>query len=388
MGDAERAGAVESEIRRHWRRWFAIAVVVVVVAAGLTGLVAWGAFGTGRSGTGPTHNGLAVSTAPVERRSLSTQHQLNGTLGYAGAYTVASQAPGTVTWLPDVGQVITNGQVLYRVDNKPVVLLNGPVPAYRALVSGATAADVTGPDVAELNHDLVALGYVDSAAVESAWDRFNWATRAGVKKLQSLLGMDQTGKLNLGDAVFLPTAARVTTLQANLSGPAPGPVLTATSTSRTVSVALSADLQADVHQGDTVTITLPDGTTTPGTVPSVGTVASVPSGAAGSGGPGGSGGGPTVAVTIQPTDPSATGRLDQAPVLVTVTDRTVSDVLAVRVDALLAQAGGYAVEVVADDGTRHLVPVTPGLFDDAAGMVQVSGAGLAVAQRVVVPSNA
>jgi hypothetical protein len=29
-----------------------------------------------------------------------------------------------------------------------------------------------------------------------------------------------------------------------------------------------------------------------------------------------------------------------------------------------------------------------GLFDDAAGMVQVSGPGLAAGQRVVVPGNA
>ena len=53
-----------------------------------------------------------------------------------------------------------------------------------------------------------------------------------------------------------------------------------------------------------------------------------------------------------------------------------SNVLAVPVNALVALAGGqYAVEVVAGHGTHHLVQVTPGLFDDAAGMVQVSGPG-------------
>ena len=82
--------------------------------------------------------------------------------------------------------------------------------------------------MAQLNHDLVALGYVDSADVDSAWDEFSWATKAGVEKLQKHLGVDQTGELSLGDVVFLPTAARVTTLQASLGGPATGPVLTAT----------------------------------------------------------------------------------------------------------------------------------------------------------------
>ena len=35
----------------------------------------------------------------------------------------------------------------------------------------------------------------------------------------------------------------------------------------------------------------------------------------------------------------------------------------------------------------HLVPVSLGLFDDADGLVQVSGSGLAAGQRVVVPST-
>jgi hypothetical protein len=34
---------------------------------------------------------------------------------------------------------------------------------------------------------------------------------------------------------------------------------------------------------------------------------------------------------------------------------------------------------------HHLVPVRLGLFDDAAGMVAVSGPGLKAGQRVVVP---
>jgi hypothetical protein len=73
---------------------------------------------------------------------------------------------------------------------------------------------------------------------------------------------------------------------------------------------------------------------------------------------------------------------------VAITDQTVRNVLAVPVYALLARSGGgYAVEAVAGDGTHHLVRVTPGLFDDAAGMVQVSGPGLAAGQRVVVPGN-
>jgi hypothetical protein len=59
----------------------------------------------------------------------------------------------------------------------------------------------------------------------------------------------------------------------------------------------------------------------------------------------------------------------------------------VPVDALLAQArGSYVVEVVDADGSHRLLPVTLGLFDDADGLVQVTGTGLTAGQRIVVPN--
>jgi hypothetical protein len=364
---------------RGGRRGWVIVAVVVLVAGGVV-VVRDVLRGGGSSPS--SDKGSATSLATVSRRTLSKQQQFNGTLGYAGSYTVLGQEHGLVTWLPAVGQVIAQGQVLYRVDDVPVVLLYGSIPAYRALAEGATAADVTGVDVVQLNHDLVAQGYVDAADVDSSWDEFNWATKAGVEQLQKHLGVDQTGKLDLGYVVFLPTAARVTSIRAALGAPATGPVLDATSTRRTVSVALAPDLQSEVKAGDRVTITLPDGSTTPGTVTSVGKVAIAPSN-----GSAGSESGPTVPVEVRPTDPSATGSLDQTLVEVAITDRAVHNVLAVPVTALLARSGGgYSVEVVAG-GTHRLVRVAVGLFDDAAGLVQVSGSGLAAGQHVVVPGQ-
>jgi hypothetical protein len=60
----------------------------------------------------------------------------------------------------------------------------------------------------------------------------------------------------------------------------------------------------------------------------------------------------------------------------------------VPVTALLARSGGgYAVEVVGSGGTDRLLEVSLGLFDDAHGLVQVTGSGLAAGQTVVVPTT-
>jgi hypothetical protein len=328
-------------------------------------------------------NASPISLATVSRKSLSSHTAVDATLGYAGTYNVVNQAHGTVTGLPTAGQVITQGQVLYRVDGRPVVLLYGSTPAYRALAEGASASDVTGADVAELNADLVVLGHATKAEIPAGSDQFSWWTKEAVEKLQAAVGVTQNGTLALGDVVFLPSAARITTISAALGGPAgPGqPVMSATSTTRQVTINLDAAQQSEVKVGDKVTITLPNGKITPGVISSVGTVATTPSES-------GSNSTPTVAVEVTPTDPATTGRIDQAPVQVSITTATVNDALVVPVNGLVALSdGSYAVEVVDPAGLHHLVNVTLGVFDDAGGLVEVSGLGLAAGQHVVVPAT-
>ena len=372
--------------RRHGRRrrWVVVIVAGLAIAGGAgTGIaVQAGLFRSpGHAAASGTSN---VPAATVTRRSLTSQTPVNAALGYAGSYTVTGKAAGTITWLPATGQVIRQGQVVYRVDNgTPVVLLYGSVPDWRALGEGTT-----GRDVSQLNHDLAALGYADSGYIaELGWDYFSWETRYGLQQLQSALGISTpSGSLPLGQAVFEPGALRVTTVSAQLGNPGQGPILTATSTTPVVTINLDPTLQTEVKDGDTVTVTLPDGTTTPGTVSSVGTVATS-SGSSGSPGSGSPGSSATIPVQVTLTDPEAATGLDQAQVTVDITTGSVSDVLVVPVTALVAQAGGgYAVEEVTASGGRRLVPVTPGLFDDAAGLVQVTGSGLAAGIRVVVPS--
>lgn len=318
-----------------------------------------------------------TSLATVTRQTLTAQTRLDGTLGHAGTYDVVNHARGTVTGLPEAGTVVTRGQALYQVDGTPVVLLHGALPVYRSLAVGDEGADVQ-----QLNANLVALGHADGLD----GDEFTSATANALEELQEVLGMEETGRLELGDAVFLPADdARISAVAATLGAPAPqgATVLQATSTVRVVRVDLETSRQSDVHVGDPVTVTLPDGRTTPGKVSAIATVAIAPPAASAPGG--GAEEDPTIEVEVTLDDPAAAGSLDQAPVHVTITTDTVEDALVVPVVALVSPAGGgYAVEVVKADG-HDLVTVELGLFDDASGLVQITGSGLAEGQRVVVP---
>ena len=92
-----------------------------------------------------------------------------------------------------------------------------------------------------------------------------------------------SGSLSLGQVVFEPEALRVTQVTGSLGGPASGPVLAATSDRHVVTIPLDVSQQSEVKAGDAVTVTLPDGTTTPGVVSSVGAVATTTSGQQGQG---------------------------------------------------------------------------------------------------------
>lgn len=348
-----------------------IVVVLVAVAAWRTGVFSPAASsGTGQQGAPP-------ATRTVVREDLSATTPVSATLGYASTYPVTGQGSGTLTWLPSPGQVISQGQVLYQADDgSPVVLLYGSVPDWRNLAEG-----VTGRDVSQLNHDLVQLGYASSSDITPlGWVYYSWATALAVQKLEEHLGVSSPpGSLALGQVVFEPEELRVSQVTGRLGAHANGPVLTATSDRHVVTISLDVSAQSQVKAGDTVSVTLPNGATTPGVVSEVGTVATTTQGQNGSS--------TTIPVQVKLTDPQAAGTLDQAPVTVYLTTQSARNVLTVPVTALLAQSsGGYDVEVVGPGNARSYVPVTAGLFDDTSGMVQVTGA-LTAGERVVVAAS-
>ena len=353
---------------RRWRQVVAIAVGATVVGSGALWTVA------GRGSSTAEEPAKATATAKVVRHDLVARVDVDGTLGYADQRSVVNQLQGTLTEVAPAGSVVERGQTLYRVDNRPVPLLYGDLPAWRRL-----AADTgDGPDVRQLEQNLVALGIVSEKEL-TADDTWTSATTAAVKMWQKSLGVEQTGAIELGQIVFLPGAARIGEVKAETGSPVgpPAPVLTATGTTRIVSIDLDASKQALVKVGDKVEIKLPNGRTTTGSITSVGSTART-SGE-------GQNAKQVVSVTVGLDDPGSTGSLDQAPVRIGIISDSRKGALAVPVNALLALAeGGYGVRVV-EGGVSRIVAVETGLF--AKGVVEVTGEGLREGMDVEVPAS-
>ena len=323
----------------------------------------------------------AKQTLSTDQQSLATAQQ-----ALSSDQADATNAGVTFTGLPTVGQTLHRGQAVYSLDGRPVPLFYGDATPYRALYEGVSP----GPDVAELNRNLAALGFGSGIAGS---DVFGAATESAVKAWQRSLGKPATGIVDLGDFVVEPGSIEVdsVTPTTGTAATAGSTLLTATSLTPVVTIDLDASLQSEVKVGDPVTVTLPSNKNVAGVISSVSNVAATSS-SPGSGSDQGSGdsddsGGsttPTVTVLVKLKDPKAAGDLNQAPVTVSITSQQVKNALTVPVDALLALAnGGYAIETTPGN---HLIPVTLGLFDDAAGLVQISGKGLEVGQNVVVPN--
>jgi peptidoglycan hydrolase-like protein with peptidoglycan-binding domain len=354
-------------------RWWMAAMALLAAA----GVIGWAVTRVPSAAPAPVVQ-VRTTTVPVIRGDVAAQVQVAGVLGFDKAYTIVNQLPGgVITAVPEPGTSVVRGADLYEIAGVPAVLLYGATPAYRDFAVGMT----DGADVMELEENLVALGFDPQHAITV--DRhFSDATATAIRRWQTARGLplaQRTGQLMFGQVTFLPGAIRVGEALAEVGASVgPGePVLAATATTRVVRVALTAGRQSAVHPGDAVRVTVP-GLAQPvaGIIREIGAVATAPT----------EGNGPaTVPMIVTVTLPAEAPALDQAPVQVAITGARHNNVLLIPVTALLAgESGGYVVAVI-DDAGRRLVPVQPGLFDEAAGTVEVTGDALAEGTRVEVP---
>jgi hypothetical protein len=400
-------------------RWLAALLLV----AGLA-VAGWRWLPPRTQGQDSAAAGPAAATATVERADLSTTRTVSGELGFGPARPVRG-GDGTATWLPKTGAVIGRGQTLYRRDDRPVPLLYGSTPLFRAL----DTVNLVGRDVRVLVDNLRALGYrtgdqppvgrmitpgraVDAAPPDAAAPREATAqpdataepdadaksgaaaqrgamatpvevrpgdgvlTRAvvsAVKRWQGDYGVPATGVVSPGDVVVQKGKLRVDALSAEPGSPASEALMSVTGTAKVVTVDLDAGDAGSARRGAAVRVNLPDGEAAKAKITGVGTVARTPES--------GESDRARITVTVTLDDPKRADRLDAAPVQVDLLGETHQDVLTVPVEALLAVLeGGYAVQLAGG----ALTPVDTGLF--AGGRVEISGPGIDEGVTVVTAS--
>ena len=99
-------------------------------------------------------------TVPVERRVLSSDVVVRGTVRYGAPISVLLPASSIrktnaiLTSAPVKGKDLTEGSVAFTVSGRPAFVLQGAVPAYRDIGPGAV-----GDDVRQLQEALIRLGF-------------------------------------------------------------------------------------------------------------------------------------------------------------------------------------------------------------------------------------
>ncbi|MGW1216152.1 peptidoglycan-binding protein [Streptomyces sp. NPDC002499] len=373
----------------------ALLVVIAIAVAAAAGMAASGTFGSDGEGSANTAPSGPPATTKVQRTTLTATETVNGNLSYGDATDVqapaasagtgsgtgqqgsgGSAAAGVITWLPTDGVVLKRGDTVYRVGQEKVPLLYGSIPLYRTLETGDE-----GEDVKILEKNLKALGYTGFTVD----DTYTSGTADAVEEWQEDLDRPETGTVQVGDAVVASSARRVAEVKSVPGALLSGSLLSWTGTARVVNVDLDPQYEDLVKKGTKATVTLPDDTTVEAVVTDVGTPPPTQSGSGSdSGQQSGSGGSDeaTIPVQLEIKDQKKLGRYQAAQVDVVLKAETRENVLAVPVNALTAQRGGYALEAVTDKGVAY-VPVKLGMF--AGNLVEVTGTGIKAGMVVGVP---
>ncbi len=385
------------------RRWVGVVAALIIIGGVVAGVAATNSGSSGSASAAAAKAKVSTSLQPVQRRTLATTQDVNGTIGFGTATTVSlgsgsssssttsaatsatrsattaattaastSSGSGTITALPAIGSTIQAGQSLAEIDGTPsAFLMIGTRPVWRTFTSGMT----DGPDVLQLEQTLAWLGYGGSLTVDST---FTSATTSAIDAFQRDRGLTETGALTTQQVVFLPGPVRVASQSATIGGSASGGILTVTGTTPQIHIDLDASLVASAKVGDVAAVDLPNSTTVNGTIFGVGAATSTTAT-----GQGNQGSTTTTTVGVTVVVPGTDlAPFDGAAVVIHLVTAQATDALSVPVKSLLALAeGGYAVERVRG-GVHQLVKVTPGTF--AGGFVQVTG-DLRVGDSVVTP---
>lgn len=354
-----------------------------------------------------------VTTAKVQDQDLTSSVAMRGVVYPATQYDVSASGQAAQLYISKldvaVGDTVGSGQVLAEIDGAPLFVLTGSVPAWRDLAPGES-----GPDVAELQKALAALGYGDHGDTSGY---FGGGTQDAVSAFYKHLGYPAPTsgggpEVAQADVLFLPSLpASVIAVNGAVGQQAGSPFLTLSAGGAlTLTGELPPAYASQIKTGLQVKVfDQTSGLSVTGTVASVGSpTQTVPTGTTvaiggsgsgsggSSGGSGGSGSGTSgssggtlfVPVTVTPGTPLPAA-LNGENVLVTVlTGQTEGPVLTVPVAAIVTNASGQSsVTVVGKGGAQTRVPVTPGMSENGTVQVTPLTPGALVAGENVVVSG-
>lgn len=309
---------------------------------------------------------IDVETAEVTRGDLVESMRVKGTLGFAGAAELGTGIGGTITAVSPVGTVVDRGGELFRIDDRPVLLLIGGLPMWREFALGME----DGPDVLQLEQNLAELGYF----TREPDNEFAESTEAAIEKWQKALGLEETGSIEPGRIEFSPGAVRIASHSAKVGDQASNAIVTASGTEKRVTAFIAPNLKEVAAVGSTVAVTLPDGSTIDGTVQEVGAPVEKDDGMGGKA--------MRLPIVVSLNDPALADAYTDVSVNISLSLVKSVDALRVPVLALLAQpGGGFAVEKMSTS-TSTIVPVELGVFAD--GLVEILDGAIAEGDTVVV----
>lgn len=340
----------------------------VIAAAALLVFVATSAVVllTRRPPEPPPASQPSVRTVTVQRADLANTTSLPATIGFGPARPVKGTGTGTVTKLPNPGDVAERGKALYRVDDQPVPVFFGATPLFRKIEAPGTR----GSDVAVVLENLAALGYrgVGPVPRDATKAEYTPSVVEAVKRWQRELGVEATGAIEPGRVLVLGGPVRVATVKAQLGVPATEELFEVTSTNRVVTAQVPATDAGPAKPDLPVVVVRPDGREVPGRIRSVAALPPAQDGVAA----------PKVEITVFADQPGDVGDLETAPVQVKLTTESRTGVLTVPLEALVAlKEGGYAVQLPGGE----LKAVQTGLYSQ--NKVEISGADVVDGMQVV-----
>ena len=168
--------------------------MLIVIAA-----LAYGGyyFGTQNTEDSTSNKTLELTTVSIQKGDLAKKEEYNGTLRQTDKKILNSPTNGVVTFLPEEGSVVNFGEVLFIIDNKPVILLQGSTPFYRTLDLNSDP----GVDIQQVEEALVYLGYADSTFVPD--EVFDEQTSKMLNALYIDYGIDTKSEITPTEQVLI-----------------------------------------------------------------------------------------------------------------------------------------------------------------------------------------